>query len=278
MPIWARRDVRGVTPSRARLLVTRPRAQAQPWVDRLRLAGVDAQVLPLVDIAALEDKSALQAAWRALGELDFVMFVSANAVSQFFAARPEGAVWPQGLDAGCPGAGTSVALRAALQASGGPTPGLGMTLVAPEAGQAEESESLWALLRERPWDGCRVHIVRGQEGRDWLAERWREAGAHVDLLTAYTRCAPVLDDTERQRLAQAVRQPKAHVFSLASAQAVAHLQELAPGADWSQAVALVSHPRIAAAARNAGFLSVRGVEPGWQGLLKAWVDLESRPL
>ncbi len=267
-----------MTPVRPRLLVTRPRSQAQPWVDRLRLAGVDAHLLPLVEIAALEDDSSLQAAWRALGESAFVMFVSANAVSRFFAARPAGAVWPWGLDAGCPGAGTSAALVAALQACGGAAPGQGMTLVAPGAGQEEESESLWAVLRGRDWVGRRVHIVRGQAGRDWLAERWREAGAHVDLLTAYTRRVPVLDDAERQRLAQAVQQPQAHVFSLASAQAVAHLQELTPGADWSRAVALVSHPRIAAAARHAGFLSVQGVDPGWQGLLKAWVNLESRPL
>lgn len=267
-----------MTPTRPRLLVTRPRVQAQPWVDRLRQAGVDAHLLPLVDIAALDDKTPLQALWHALGEAAFVMFVSPNAVSQFFAARPAGVAWPAGLDAGCPGAGTAGALRAALLAAGGASPDRGMALLAPAAGQAEESESLWALLRGRDWTGRRVHIVRGQAGRDWLAERWQEAGAHVDHLTAYTRRVPALDADERERLALAVQAPQAHVFSLASAQAVEHLRQLAPGADWSPSTALVSHPRIDAAARRAGFLIVRGVDPGWQGLLRAWGDLESRPL
>jgi len=266
------------SPVRPRLLVTRPREQAGPWVERLRQAGVDAWALPLIEIVPSDDPAPLHAAWRGLGEAAFVMFVSPNAVVRFFAARPPGAAWPPGLDAGCPGAGTAQALQAALQAAGGVAPGQGMTLVAPALGQAEESESLWALLRARPWAGRRVHIVRGQTGRDWLVERWQEAGAQVEVVAAYAQRPPVLGPAERERLEQAMREPHVHVFSLSSAQAVDHLGRLAPGADWSRATALVSHPRVAAAARSAGFLSVRGAEPGWQGLLQAWADLESRPL
>ncbi len=261
-----------------RLLVTRPRGQAQPWVERLRQAGVDAHALPLIEIAPLDDPAPVHAAWQALGDAAFVMFVSPNAVACFFAARPAGTAWPSGLDAGCPGAGTARALQAALAAAGGAVPGQGMTLVAPAPGQPEESESLWAWLRGRNWAGRRVLIVRGQAGRDWLAERWQASGARVDVVAAYAQRPPVLDPAERERLEQAVREPQAHVFSLASAQAVEHLARLAPGADWSRATALVSHPRVAAAARSAGFLSVRGVESGWQGLLQAWANLESLPL
>ena len=49
-----------MTPRRA--LVTRPLAQALDWCERLRALGVDAQALPLIDIAASPDVTAL-AAW-----------------------------------------------------------------------------------------------------------------------------------------------------------------------------------------------------------------------
>jgi uroporphyrinogen-III synthase len=60
--------------------------------------------------------------------------------------------------------------------------------------------------------------------------------------------------------------------------AVASRDALAPGADWSGAVALASHPRIAQAAQAAGFLRVHPVGAGWQGLAEAVARLESGPL
>ena len=96
-----------------RLIVTRPRAQALPWVKALREYGVDAVALPLIAIEPLADPAPLRAAWAALPRLDWVMFVSANAVERFFAERPAGAAWPQGLRAGSPGPGTRLALQAA---------------------------------------------------------------------------------------------------------------------------------------------------------------------
>ena len=48
--------------------MTRPRGQAQPWVERLRQAGVDAHALPLIEIAPLDDPAPVLAAWQGLGE------------------------------------------------------------------------------------------------------------------------------------------------------------------------------------------------------------------
>ena len=85
-----------------RLIVTRPAAQAAAWVSALQVLGLDAQALPLIRIAALHDLAPVQAAWRALDSLALVMFVSANAVEHFFAARPLGAVWPDAVLANSP--------------------------------------------------------------------------------------------------------------------------------------------------------------------------------
>jgi uroporphyrinogen-III synthase len=73
-------------------------------------------------------------------------------------------------------------------------------------------------------------------------------------------------------------EPQRHLWHFGSAEAVAHLRLLDPEADWASAGALVTHPRIAAAARTAGFLRIRLVEAGWQAVSEAVGRLESEPL
>lgn len=236
-----------------RLIVTRPAAQAAPWVAALRAAGVDAVALPLIDIAPVDDPAPLRQAWSELASYALVMFVSANAVEHFFAARPAGAAWPPGTLAGSPGPGTSAALRAA---------GVGDALVepAPDA-PAFDSEALWARLQARDWTGRRALIVRGEDGRDWLAQVLRVRGAAVDFVAAYRRCAPVPDADGRALLAVAQAQPAGHAWLFSSSEAVARLRALAPAADWAAALALATHGRIADAARAAGFGRVVAVGP-----------------
>jgi uroporphyrinogen-III synthase len=235
---------------RRRLIVTRPQAQAAPWVQALRERGVDAVALPLIGIEPLADPAPLHAAWAALPGLDWVMFVSANAVEQFFAARPAGATWPAGLRAGAPGPGT----RAALQAAGV------HDIDVPPPGQAD-SEGLWAAVAARGWAGRRVRVVRGEDGRDWLSEQLRAAGAEVAFVAAYRRAPPQLDAAAAALLDAAVAAPQHHAFAFGSSEAVAHLRALRPRADWSAAIAFAGHPRITGAARDAGFGTVRTLPP-----------------
>lgn len=233
-----------------RLIVTRPAAQALPWVQALRRCGVDAVALPLIGIEPIADPSPVHAAWARLPGLDWVMFVSANAVEQFFALRPAGAAWPPALAAGAPGPGTRVALEAAGVAR----------IDEPVPGRAD-SEGLWARIAHRPWAGCQALVVRGEEGRDWLAEQLRGAGAEVDFVAAYRRSPPRLDEAGAALLAAAAAVPGQHAFSFGSSEAVQHLRDLRPAADWSAAQALAGHPRIAEAARAAGFGHVEVLPP-----------------
>ncbi len=68
----------------APVIVTRPAADAQHWVDQLRQAGFAAEALPLIAIAPASDSAALVQARQALGGYAACMFVSGNAVEYFF--------------------------------------------------------------------------------------------------------------------------------------------------------------------------------------------------
>jgi uroporphyrinogen-III synthase len=241
-----------------RVIVTRPAAQAADWVDRLRASAIDAVALPLIGIAPVTDPSALLAAWRGLAQRDLVVFVSPNAAEQFFALRPRGVAWPAGPQAGSPGPGTTrVLLGLGVPAS---------AIVEPADDAAQfDSESLWARLRTQDWQGRRVLIVRGDGGRDWLAQTLQAAGAQVEHVAAYRRLAPPLDSDHAALLRAALERPEAHLWFFSSSEAIDNLAA-APlvtdaRTDWARARALATHPRIAARARQLGFARVTEARP-----------------
>ena len=239
-------------PRQLRVLVTRPAAQAAVWVERLRAAGIDAEALPLIAILPLADRGGVAAAWPALAARRLVVFVSSNAVLHFFAARPPDLGWPAGVVAAAPGPGTAEALREAG------VPEAAIVTPASDAPQLD-SESLWARLQGRDWRGAAVLVVSGDGGRDWLAERLREAGATVDSLPAYRRAAPDFAGAEAHRLAQALADADV-VWLFSSGEAIAHLEHAAGSGGFARSRAVATHPRIAERARAAGFGSV--VEAG----------------
>jgi len=210
-------------------------------------------------IADVADAAPVQAAWRAIladGAVPaVVMFVSPSAVDRFFARAPAAWHWPASSLAAGTGPGTAAALRAAG------VPGAAIVTPAEAAGRFD-SEALWAVLQpQRHWAGCQAWIVRGEGGRDWLADTLRQQGAQVHLVEAYRRTVPVPDAAGQAALARALARPAVHCWLFSSSEAVGHLPALAPGADWSQARALATHPRIAEAARRLGINQVQLVQP-----------------
>jgi uroporphyrinogen-III synthase len=245
------------------LLVTRPHDQAEHWLASLRAEGIDARALPLIHIGPPASDAPLREAWAQLAGIGFVMFVSANAVAGFFAAQPAGMAWPAGTLAGCTGPGT----RAALHAHGVPA----ACIAEPPADAAQfDSEALWRVIGARPWRGVQALVVRGEGGRDWLADQLAAQGAQVRFVEAYRRSVPVLAGEERALLQHALAEPADAVWLFSSSQAVQHLQQLAPGADWSCARAWATHARIAQAARATGFGEVEAIAPTVEAVIAAW--------
>jgi len=266
-----------------RVIVTRPGPQAGKWVKALRDAGHEAFALPLIEITPPPDASAVEGAWQRLGDFDALMFVSANAATNFFSLRPSGSE-PLLWDAAQPrclatGPGTVAALlKAGVPRSSVDAPAENATQF--------DSEALWQVVHGRMAAGTRVLIVRGltQEdgdasdnpavgsGREWFAERVREQGGVVEFVVAYQRCAPVLGINALALARVAAADGAVWLFS--SSEAVTNLLSAVPGQAWGQARAVASHPRIAEAARAAGFGLVIDSRPALPELIASIESLK----
>ena len=253
-----------------RVIVTRPAAQAADWVAKLRGHGIDALALPLIGIGPMADPEPLRAAWHGLSSQRLVFFVSPNAAEQFFAQRPAGAAWPASVLAGSPGPGTTRVLA-----------GLGVpvaqTIEPAEDARQFDSEAVWERLRPLEWQGANVLIVRGDGGRDWLAQTLREAGAQVGYVMAYRRLPPVLDAQACGLLRLALAHSADHLWFFSSSEAIDNLAtcaQLPKEADWRRAQAIATHARIAERARQWGFARVTEVRPSLEAVLACIQSME----
>ncbi|MBS0454792.1 MAG: uroporphyrinogen-III synthase [Proteobacteria bacterium] len=241
-----------------RVLVTRPEREALRWVEALRQRGIDAHALPLLAIEPLAHDTALQDVRARADRFDAWMFVSAAAVEHFFEAGMPGLPDPQGPRCWCTGPGTAGALRAAG------VPQARIDVPAPGSGQFD-SEALWQIVRPQVQAGFRVLFVRGADtngqaaGRDWLSRQVADAGASQETVATYRRLPPAWTD-EARRMAEAAA-GDGSVWLFSSSQAIANLREELPAADWSAALAVATHPRIAQSASAAGFGRVQASLP-----------------
>jgi uroporphyrinogen-III synthase len=265
-----------------KVIVTRPRLEAEAWVKQLQALQLDAVALPLIHIGAPKDRHAINQAWTNLLQYTAVMFVSSNAVRYFYSLNTHLAsefsayaaiknivnlqdkvttprIWATG-----PGT------REALLAQAVPSD----LIDSPAADAAQfDSETLWNIVKHQVKSGEKVLIVRGRSlslkdaesaklakmnGRPWLADQLITAGVQVDEVVSYERRAPVFDAAELALLCESSTDQSIWLFS--SSEAVANLCTVSGlvsgsvgGQSWSQARAIATHPRIAQAARDAGF-------------------------
>jgi uroporphyrinogen-III synthase len=191
------------------------------------------------------------------------MFVSGNAVEQFFASKPSDVSWRAASPTAAPRAwATGPGTRQALQQAGVDD----RSIDAPDARSGQfDSEALWQRVAPTLPPRSRVLIVRGSDaagrsaGRPWLSDQLQAAGATVDLLPVYQRLAPAWSPVERALAADALHDGSVWLFS--SSEAVLHLCELLPGHAFGAGRAVATHPRIAQAVRDAGFGVVAEARP-----------------
>ena len=256
------------------VVITRPAAQAGPLAAKIAALGWPVTLLPLLEIHALdgEDECAqLQAVLARLTGYDLVAFVSPNAIDCVFAHL---AAWPPGVPLAVVGEGSKMALAAhgvtAANAS----------ITSPFDTARSDSEHLLLALDLPALRGKRVLIVRGDGGRDYLADGLRAAGAEVEFVTAYRRKVPTLTPALRATLENLLQHNNDWIIT--SSEALRGLLALlGEMGDQKTAVVkmqqqhlIVPHARIAQTAAALGFARVTLTGSGDAGVLAA---LQSRP-
>ncbi len=245
---------------RATVVITRPGGQSSALVERLARAGFNAFEFPLIDIAPVADDAPLRAALDELYAPEryaLVVFVSPNAVDHAFGRLF--APWPADVPVAVVGPGSV----AALARQGVHAPAHRVISPSEEADDPRfDSEALYAAIESHfganGLDGRRVLIVRGDGGREWLAERLEQAGARVTKVAAYRRLLPEPSMRKWERIHALLGGD--HAWLLTSSEGVRNLDELAREhltadeiARLKHARVVCPHPRIAEAARQTGF-------------------------
>jgi len=75
-----------------RILITRPRAQADDFAEKLRAAGFEPVFFPVIEIQPIENNIALERALSKLECYDWLVFTSVNAVEVVFRQLPNGSL------------------------------------------------------------------------------------------------------------------------------------------------------------------------------------------
>jgi len=250
------------------VVVTRPRAQADALAQAVAASGRTAVLLPLLEISPVEDAAPLRAALAELDRFALVAFVSPNAIDAAFAHID---AWPAAVPVAIVGDGS----RAALARHG--VTGDAFVIFSPADSAHSDSEHLLQRLDLAAYAGKRVLIVRGDGGRELLADTLRAAGARVEPVAAYRRATPVLTAELATRLRALLAQPNDWIIT--SSEALRGLAGLVQAIDDEGSEALltklmqqrliVPHARIAQTARDLGLEHVRLTGSGDARLLAA---------
>ena len=166
------------------VLVTRPRHQAGPLCQLIKERGGNAITFPVLEIVDPPDLHELEACVASLDELDWAIFISANAVNKALGSILRKRNWPKTVRIAVIGKRSAEELqRFGLKAD-----------IYPKT--KFNSEALLALPEMREVRDSKVVIFRGDSGREFLAETLRQRGADVRYVEAYRRVCPQADSSE----------------------------------------------------------------------------------
>jgi uroporphyrinogen-III synthase len=247
------------------VVVTRPLGQADALARKIAAIGRDAIVFPLLEIQPLPDATELKAALADLASYAMIAFVSPNAIDAAFAHQRQ---WPAGIVFAVMGEGSKIAL-----ARHGVTPA-NAHIVSPRDPERTDSQTLLEALDLPALKDKQILIIRGETGRELLADELRAAGVRVKQVAAYRRAAPVLDEARRIQLlslldshndwiitsSEALRILMRMVDQIAGCHGVAKMQ---------QQHLVVPHIRIEESAKALGFVDITLTGSGDDSLLAA---------
>lgn len=243
------------------ILVTRPAGQADGLAARIAELGGQPVLFPALEIAPPSDPRRLSQVIGRLRDYDLIIFVSPTAVERAWPfIRERHGDWPHGFSLAAVGQGSARMLARF---------GARQVLV-PETGA--DSESLLELDALGDLTGRQVLIVRGEGGRELLAETLRRRGARVEYAECYRRQRPRADVSS---LLASWRRGGIDAVTVTSGEILANLVAMLGEAGRDLLVAtplFVLHQRLAEAAKSRGLARIITTPPGEEGLVAGLVD------
>lgn len=211
-------------------VVTRPAEQAQTLIQRIQDYGGQTVAFPLLAIAALEDDQAVYAHLQQMHTFDALIFVSSNAVEQFFLRAQSMSEETKQLPCFVVGPATAAAAKK-----------FGMRNVIMPS-QHFDSEGLLALPQLADVSQQRILLIRGIGGRDLIANTLQQRGAEIHICACYQRLPAQKDCSLLDRIWE---EQGFSAILLTSSEAVRLLLDLAQHKAWlSSCKLVVHHPRL----------------------------------
>lgn len=245
---------------RTRIVITRPQGQGDVLAQKLTALGAQVLSFPVTEIGPVDQPAQLLALQARLAEFSLAFFVSANAVEQCFTVMDR-ARWPASLAVATVGPATARSLR---------SHGFAEVLLPEERFDSEGVLDL-PQFQAQAVAGRKILVMRGDGGRELLAETLRERGALVEQVQCYQRRCAALDPAPLLAAADSL---SGIVFS--NSEAITYFVQIL-GDSTAQALlartpVFVPHPRIEAQARTSGagqlVLTGAGDEGIVQGILE----------
>ena len=233
-----------MTPTQSLAVLTRPEGLNEPLAHALMQSGWQVSVAPALQI----NQRVLGAGERAPAPADYdlIVFVSVNAVAGYASQLGDRYVWPGSTLAACVGLTTAQSVRDAF--------GETIQVLHPAANETQDSESLWRVITARGTMPRRVLILRGQDGRDWLADQFRALSIAVHLHAAYCRELATWSSAIQAEVSVWIENDHRVVWLLTSPHGVDCVMgqiERAGAIDWaSRCRYIVTHPRLVEMVRH----------------------------
>ena len=168
------------------ILVTRPKEQAIAIRKMLVELGAEINLMPMIEVVSAIDEICDE---KVILEQDMLIFVSRIAVTHFKA----------GIMFKMPSRTLLVAIGSAT-ARCMEEKGLRVDMIGPTPAG---SESLLALPEMQAVVGLKIMIIRGESGRELLADTLKLRGANIRYLEVYKRCLPNYEAEEITRACMA---------------------------------------------------------------------------
>jgi len=244
------------------VLITRPSHHAGRLAGMISEAGGQAVRFPALAIAPPADVDRAKELLRSLQSFDLAVFVSVNAIDQGLALLES--PWPATVPVAAMGEGSAAALHS-----------YGISkVILPSCGA--DTEALLASPEFENLKDKRVLILRGEGGREVLAETLRQRGASVSYAECYRRVRPSADPAT---IIARWEGGDLHAVTVMSGETLDNLQVML-GRRGQQLLRntplFVPHASIAQRAERAGATEVIITSPGDKGVMTslcAWFSL-----